>query len=114
MDRKDTEQSSLTSGQSKKTSEDYHSAGWATIDKNSGVIHVRWWVPLVIIGGAILIVALSCSLIWGYKRHFGSHDSNSSTPNQPQKFESMQDAENAYRDLYKQIDGFCKTVKSPS
>ena len=100
----------------------YHSAGWAMIDKNSGVIQVRWWVPLVIIVGAFLILCMSCSLIWGYRKissqNRGSSQSSSilenPNPNSKVNFANMQEAEDAYMDLYDQIDGFCKTVKSPS
>ncbi len=98
----------------------YHSAGWATIDKNSGIIHVRWWVPLVIIAGAFFILCMSCSLIWGYRRFSSQQTQGSSilektpNPNPNPHFENMKDAKDAYMDLYHQIDGFCKTVKSPT
>ena len=108
----------------RKETKPYQSADWATIDKNSGVIHVRWWVPLVIMGGALLIICLSCSLMWGYRRMssqnrgssqiMGPQTPGSSSRGDPVKFANMKEAEDAYVDLYNQIDSFCKTVKSPS
>ncbi|GAF75614.1 unnamed protein product [marine sediment metagenome] len=103
-------------------SHQYHSAGWAAVDTNSGLIHVRWWVPLVIISGALLIIGMSCSLTYAYKRFLSQNrgsfqtktfDQGSEKTGSLQNFANMEEATDAYRNLYDQIDTFCKTVKSP-
>lgn len=95
------------------------SAKW-TIDKNSGVIQVQWWVPLVIIGGSIVIFAISCLLICSYyKQTYSTTEALKSAKGRTTNnissltFANLKDAEKAYVDLYKQIDSFCTTVRSP-
>ena len=75
------------------------------------MIQMKWWVPMVVLLGIIIIVGVT---IWGYKK-FGKCEFSATTKSPKNiKFNNQKDAEDAFMDLHNQIGKFCQTVKSPS
>ncbi len=84
---------------------------WVTINKNTGIIQVRWWIPLIIVVGAFITIILSyCVISWFHKSRGTAKQPSAKSP----IFKDQPEAEKAYLEMYKQIGSFCRTVKSPS